>query len=77
MVKSNFEIINELKQSNLFDLMIKNGLVSTSFDAYHNIYTYYLGLCDVGGFKADIIHKVSEKHNISERSVYVIINKMR
>lgn len=77
MVKSNFEIINELKQSNLFYLMISNGLVSTSFEAYHNIYTYYLDLCKVGGLKADIIHKVSQKHNISERSVYVIINKMR
>lgn len=77
MVKSNYDIIKELKQTNMFDLMVSNGLVSTSFDAYYNIYEYYLKCIKTTPKKADVIGKISIEFNISERSVYVIINKMK
>ena len=76
-IKSTYDLINELKRQELFSKMIRNGLISVSFEMYHQIYERFLELSVVGGQKADIIFKTANEFNISERSVYVIINKMK
>lgn len=76
-IKSNYELINELKRLNLFNKMIRNGLVSLSFDSYHSVYEYYLNISKTIDSKADVIGETALEFNISERSVYVIINKMK
>lgn len=76
-IKSNYELINELKRQNLFTKMIRNGLVSSSFESYHNIYERYLQLSTSNAKKRDIICDISIEFNVSERSIYIIINKMK
>jgi hypothetical protein len=74
---SNFDFINQLKEDNVFDQLIKRGLISVSYENYHYIYSYYLSCLKKSKTKLQAINETSEKFNISERGVYVIINKMK
>jgi len=67
--------IKTLHEKGEWNILISNGIAPLSLNQYYEIYSYYLDClktCD----KYQCILKVSEKFNVSERSVYVIKNKM-
>lgn len=70
------DIIEEMIRVGIFDKAIRSGLVSISFKRYYKIYKYYIDKRTKSSKMCSIV-ATSEEFNISERSVYLIIDKMK
>lgn len=80
----NYELILELEKANFFNKLVSRGILPLSWKTYKEVYEFYL--VEKNKLKMNKWTKkktyrqaksnTSEKFNISERSVYLIIQKM-
>jgi hypothetical protein len=81
---ANYELILQLEKLDYFNKLVKKGILPLSWKNYKEIYEFYL--VEKNKLKLNKWTKkktfrqaksnTSEKFNISERSVYLIIQKM-
>lgn len=72
-----YELIKELEQLPYFNQLLKSGLLPINWIDYKVIYEFYLNELKVQDSKTQALTNTSTEFNISERSVYLIIQKMR
>lgn len=70
-----YELISKLEKLEYFKDLLKQGIISPNFSTCKEIYDYYLEERKRAKGK-QLISNVAEKYNISDRSVYRIIQKM-
>lgn len=70
-----YELISKLEKLPYFNELLKQGILPSNWSVYKSIYDYYLQEKEKTKGK-QLITNVAEKFNISDRSVYLIIQKM-
>jgi len=55
-------------------MMVKDGVISTSWPFYDEIVVYYTQNKHLG--KTEAVKRAAEKFNVSEKTIYVTINRL-
>ena len=72
---STYELISKLEKLDYFHDLLRQGILPSNWSTYKTIYDYYLE--EKENLKGkQLITTVADKFNISDRSVYLIIQKM-
>jgi hypothetical protein len=72
---ANYELILQLEKLDYFNKLVKKGILPLSWKNYKEIYEFYLVEKNKEKGK-QLVTNVAEQFKISERSVYLIIQKM-
>lgn len=72
-----YRLIQELEDEGKLNDLLSRGIIPINWIDYKLIYEYYQGQADKEQKRMQAIANTAEEFNISERSVYVIIQKMR
>lgn len=70
-----YQLISKLEKLDYFNELLSNGIIPTNWATYKEIYEFYLIEKETEKGK-QLITNVAEKFNISDRSVYLIVQKM-
>lgn len=70
-----YELISKLEKLPYFNKLLMQGILPTNWKNYKDIYEFYLVEKKSEKGK-QLITNVAEKYKISERSVYLIVQKM-
>ena len=73
---STYELIEKLEKLDYFQELLKEGILPINLTTYKMIYDFYLQEKTKEKGK-QLITNVAEKFKMSERSVYLIIKKMK
>ena len=68
-------LISKLEKLDYFNELVMQGILPSNWKTYKEIYDFYLDEKEKEKGK-QLITNVAEKFNISERSVYLIVQKM-
>lgn len=72
-----YRLIQKLEEEQLLNDLLSRGIVPINWIDYKLIYEYYQGQAEKEQKRMQAIANTAEEFNISERLVYVIIQKMR
>lgn len=72
-----YKLIQQLEDEGKLNSLLSRGIVPINWVDYKLIYEYYQGQAEKEQKRMQAITNTAEEFNISERSVYVIIQKMR
>lgn len=79
-----YELIQKLEQLDYFDQLLKGGIIPMHLIDYKMIYEFYVNELNtlkkirwVKNTKRQAIENTAGEYNISERTVYEIIKKMK
>lgn len=72
-----YRLIQKLEDEDLLNDLLSRGIVPTNWIDYKLIYEYYQGQAAKEQKRMQAVCNTAEEFNISERSVYAIIQKMR
>ena len=70
-----YTLISKLEKLDYFNQLVMQGILPSNWKTYKEIYDFYLDEKEKEKGK-QLITNVAEKFNISERSVYLIVQKM-
>ena len=71
-----YQLISKLEKLDYFNELLKQGVLPSNWLTYKDIYEFYLEEKKVTKKRKQRITNVAEKFRVSERSVYLIIQKM-
>ncbi|WP_417867958.1 hypothetical protein [Xanthomarina gelatinilytica] len=82
---SNYDLINKLESLPYFNTLLKQGIIPMNWVDYKVIYEFYCSELErlkrekyrAGSIKRQAKENTAAEYSISERSVYLIIEKMR
>lgn len=74
---STYELIEKLEKLDYFNDLLKSGLVPLNWLDYKLIYEFYRGERKKEKFKKQALTNTADEFNVSERTVYLIIQKMK
>lgn len=67
----------KVARPDLFQDLIRNGLFSTDILFYREVFLYFDKEKKIGNNVVQAVRNTSEKFDIGERNVYIIIKKMK
>lgn len=74
---STYDLINKLEDLPYFNDLLKSGLVPVNWLDYKLIYEFYRVQRAKEKFKKQALTNTADEFNVSERTVYLIIQKMK
>jgi hypothetical protein len=74
---STYELINKLEKLDYFNDLLKSGLVPLNWLDYKLIYEFYKEERKKDQLKKQALTNTADEFNVSERTVYLIIQKMK
>ncbi len=74
---STYELINKLEKLDYFNDLLKSGLVPLNWLDYKLIYEFYQVQRTKEKLKKQALTNTADEFNVSERTVYLIIQKMK
>lgn len=72
-----YELIQELEKLPYFNDLLKRGLIPVNWLDYKVIYEYYCDQIEIEKFRKQALTNTSDEFGVSERTVYLIIQKMK
>lgn len=73
---STYDLINKLEKLDYFNELLKSGLVPVNWIDYKVIYEFYKKERISCKYRKQALTNTADEFSISERSVYLIIQKM-
>lgn len=74
---STYDLINKLEKLDYFNELLKSGLVPVNWIDYKVIYEFYKKERSNCKYRKQALTNTADEFSISERSVYLIIQKMK
>lgn len=74
---STYDLINKLEGLPYFNDLLKSGLVPVNWLDYKVIFEFYKAELDRETRRKQALTNTAEEFNVSERTVYLIVQKMR
>ena len=72
-----YELLNQLEESNLFDVLVKQGIISDTIAKHKYIYEFYLTERRKGYKTIQAVKFTSIKTRTPKSTIYKIISRMK
>lgn len=72
-----YELIEKLEQLDYFNALLRQGIIPMNWVDYKVIYEFYTSERKKEKFKKQALTNTADEFNVSERTVYLIIQKMK
>lgn len=76
-MENTYDLIQKLEDLPYFNELLKSGLVPINWVDYKLIYEYYRTELKKEKFRKQALTNTADEFNVSERTVYLIIKKMK